>query len=196
MSRSADIVDEYIRVIKETLGIFVVRLLWTGTAKTFINQPMGKNMVAKVPSDMAERINLNNDNGEYTFHSFRRSAATAVADSGATSEQMRDFFGWSNTKMTNEYISTSKAAVINISKKLATLDNNTAAEPRADTHVEEELDQVVKSAYENENLWDDWTGEQEVNQETRINSNRNPMKIESGGKVFYMSNCTITNFTC
>ena len=153
-------------------------------------------MVAKVPSDMAERINLNNDNGEYTFHSFRRSAATVVADSGATSEQMRDFFGWSNTKMTNEYISTSKAAVINISKKLATLDNNTAAEPRADTHVEEELDQVVKSAYENENLWDDWTGEQEVNQETRINSNRNPMKIESGGKVFYMSNCTITNFTC
>ena len=83
MSRSADIVDEYIRVIKETLGIFVGRLLWTGTAKTFINQPMGKNMVAKVPSDMAERINLNNDNGEYTFHSFRRSAATAVADSGA-----------------------------------------------------------------------------------------------------------------
>ena len=65
------------------------------------------------------------------------------------------------------YISTSKAAVINISKKVATLDNNTA-----DTHVEEELDQEVKSAYENEDLWDEWTGEQEVNQETPVSNTR------------------------
>ena len=203
MSRSADIVDEYIRVIKEKLGKFVGRLLWTGNAKTFVNLPMGRNTVSKVPSDMAERINLNNDNGEYTFHSFRRSAATAVADSGATSEQMRDFFGWSSTKMTSEYISTSKAAVINISNKLATLDNNTGntAEHKANTPVEEELDQEVKSLYENQDLWDGWTGDMEVNHQTpaskrRINSDTNPMKIESGGKVFNMSNCTITNFTC
>ena len=54
----------------------------------------------------------------FTFHSFRRSAATAVADVGATSEQMCDFFGWSNVKMAGEYVSTSKAAVRNVANKL------------------------------------------------------------------------------
>ena len=56
-------------------------------------------MVSKVPSDMAKRLQLENP-GCYTFHSFRRSAATAAADAGATSEQIIDFFGWSNSKMT------------------------------------------------------------------------------------------------
>ena len=49
-------------------------------------------MVSKEPSDMAKRLQLENP-GCYTFHSFRRSAATAAADAGATLEQMMDFFG-------------------------------------------------------------------------------------------------------
>ena len=130
-SGSAEIVDDYIKTIKETLGKFVGRLLWTGNAKTFVNIPMGRNMVSKVPFDMAEKLNLDNAIG-YTFHSFRRSAATAVADSGATSEQMRDFFGWSSTKMTTEYISTSKAAVMDVAGKLASADKNFACVPAHD----------------------------------------------------------------
>merc|ERR1712107_842797 len=66
---------------------------------------------------MATHLKLENP-GAYSFHSFRRSAATAVADAGATSEQMQDFFGWASSRMTTEYISTSKAAVVNFANKL------------------------------------------------------------------------------
>ena len=79
---------------------------------------MGRNMVSKVPSDMVERLQLDTPGG-YTFHSYRRSAATAVATTGATSEQMRDCIGWASTKMTAEYFLTSKVAVINVANKLA-----------------------------------------------------------------------------
>ena len=51
----------------------------------FLIQPMGRNMVSKVPSNMVERLQLDTPSG-YTFHSYRGSAATAVADAGATSE--------------------------------------------------------------------------------------------------------------
>ena len=54
----------------------------------------------------------------FTFHSFRRSAATAAADTGATAAQLTDFFGWKNPSMTTEYISTSKAAVNNMASLL------------------------------------------------------------------------------
>ena len=47
-SRSADIVE----TIKEKLRKFTSHLLWTGNAKSFLIQPMGRNMVSKVPSDM------------------------------------------------------------------------------------------------------------------------------------------------
>ena len=68
-------------------------------------------MVGKVPSDMATHLHIDEPK-KYTFHSYRRSAATAVADAGATSDQMQDFLGWTNAKMTTEFISTSKAAII------------------------------------------------------------------------------------
>ena len=60
---------------------------------------------------------------------------------------------------------------------------------------------------ESEDLWDEWPGDVVVNQtevvthqQSRVSSTKNiretnSMKIESGGKVFYLSNCTIENFT-
>ena len=110
-------VDIYLKRIKEDLGIFTGRLLWTGNGVNFTKIPLGRNMIGKVPSQLAKRLNLDSPDG-FTFHSFRRSAATAVADVGATSEQMCDFFGWANSKMAGEYISTSKAAVRNVADKL------------------------------------------------------------------------------
>ena len=88
---AAEVVDIYLKQVKEDLGIYTGRLLWTGNGINFTKIPMGKNMIGKVPSDMAERMNLQNASG-FTFHLFRRSAATAVEDVGATSEHMCDFF--------------------------------------------------------------------------------------------------------
>lgn len=79
---------------------------------------MGKNRLAEVPKEMAAHLKLD-EPGRFSFHSYRRSAATVAADAGASSEQMVDFFGWSNQKMTTEYISTSKTAVMNMASRLA-----------------------------------------------------------------------------
>ena len=79
---------------------------------------MGKNRLAEVPKEMAAHLELD-EPGRFSFHSYRRSAATVAADAGASSEQMVDFFGWSNQKMTTKYISTSKTAVMNMASRLA-----------------------------------------------------------------------------
>ena len=75
-------------------------------------------MVGKVPSDMATHLHIDEPK-KFTFHSYRRSAATAVADAGATSDQMQDFFWlgkWQNDH--GIYISSSKAAIIKVAQKL------------------------------------------------------------------------------
>ena len=110
----ADVLELYLRTIKDTLGKVTGRLLWTGTAKAFIHLPLGRNMVCKVPSEMAKRLQLETPKS-YTFLSFRRSAAAAAADSGATSNQMMDFFGWTSSKMTTDYGSNSNTAAIPLS---------------------------------------------------------------------------------
>ena len=79
-------------------------LLWTGNGISFTKTTLGNYMVGKVPSDMAIHLHIDQPKN-YTFHSFRRSAATAVANARATSDQMQDFFGWANAKMTMEYVS-------------------------------------------------------------------------------------------
>ena len=44
----------------------------------------------------------------YTGHSFRRTAATVLAENGATEQNMKLKFDWKDGKMTKEYMTTSK----------------------------------------------------------------------------------------
>ena len=77
-------------------------------------------MVGEVPSDMAAQytsVYWWAKKSLHYLHSYRWSAVSAVADAGATSDQMQYFFGWSNAKMNTEYISTSKAAIIKVVQK-------------------------------------------------------------------------------
>ena len=90
----------------------------TGRPTGFTRSHMGKNRLAEVPKEIATHLGLE-DPGKYTFHSFRRSAATAAADAGTSTDQMVDFFGWANQKMTSEYISTSKQAVHMMADRLS-----------------------------------------------------------------------------
>jgi hypothetical protein len=78
---------------------------------------MGKNMFSKMPHLVAELLSLP-EAEKYTFHSFRRTAATTAADAGTTSDQMVDFFGWKNQSMCSEYISTSKPAIMSMASRL------------------------------------------------------------------------------
>ena len=90
-------------VIKSTLSKTTGRLLWTGRSDLFVNTPLGKNSIADVPHFMAGYLKKD-DVKAFTFHSYRRSAATAAADTGATAAQLTDFFGWKNPSMTTEYM--------------------------------------------------------------------------------------------
>ena len=74
-------------------------------------------MVGKVSHDLAKYLNLE-EWEKYTFHSFRRTAATFAADAGSSTEQLVDFFGWKNGSMCQEYISTSKPAILGMASKL------------------------------------------------------------------------------
>ena len=106
----AALVEQYLVAIKDDINKYTGRVFWGARGGTFIAQPLGRNMVGQIPHEMAKFLEIPTPK-EFTFHSFRRSAATAAADTGASSAQMTDFFGWKNPSMPQEYISTSKAAV-------------------------------------------------------------------------------------
>ena len=94
----AGVIDLYLNQIKGDLGIFSGKAFWTGKELAFINLPLGKNEVSEVPKLMAKFLEKENIKG-YTFHSCRRSSATAAADSGASPQQMIDFYGWKNCQI-------------------------------------------------------------------------------------------------
>ena len=94
----AKTVDLYISSIKDQLGKFKGRLFYTGRNLQFVDSPMGKNSVAGVPKEMASFLEKDNSDA-FMFHSLRRSSATAAADSGATAQQLTDFYGWKNPNM-------------------------------------------------------------------------------------------------
>ena len=77
-------------IIKSELGAFTGRLFYTGTPAKFVNTFIGKNTISSVPKEVASLLNKENPSS-YTFHSLRRSSATAAADAGASVQQLMDF---------------------------------------------------------------------------------------------------------
>jgi integrase len=111
--------DIYLSKVEKQLKVYKGKVWWTGTKHdTLKSMPMGKNMFTQMPHLVAELLSLPEPD-KYTFHSFRRTAATSAADASATSDQMVDFFGWKNQSMCSEYISTSKPAIVSMASKLA-----------------------------------------------------------------------------
>lgn len=74
------------------------------TKKFFLNfqkgkctsQPIGKNKFGKMPSQIAAYLNLENHQA-YTGHSFRRSSATLLANSGTDITTLKRHAGWKST---------------------------------------------------------------------------------------------------
>ena len=91
-------------------------------------QHMGKNSVFKVPHEIAALLKLP-DPSEYTFHSFRRTIATRAANAWATTEQLVDFFGWKNATMSQEYISSSRPAILGMVNRLCVTGVNNTTKP-------------------------------------------------------------------
>ena len=113
----ASCVTTYLDNIKQELGIYTGRVFWTGREDRYVKVPMGRNTIAEVPHQIAEFLGKDNP-ASYTFHSFRRSSATAAADRGATTAQLVDFYGWKSANMANQYISTSKELLATMADKM------------------------------------------------------------------------------
>jgi hypothetical protein len=144
----------YIKKLNDELHKFQGRVWFTATHRGLKKQAMGMNMVGKVPHEVAKYMNL--PEGEnYTFHSFRRTSATSAADAGSTTEQLVDFFGWKNGSMCQEYISTSKPAILGMASRLGAFDQVFSQDPvvEVDVEIEEapEADNKIEDPLEVDN---------------------------------------------
>ena len=74
----------------------------------FTCQPMGHNFLSNLGKDMAKSLKLP-DWSAYTGHCFRRSAATAAAENGASAMQMQSHFGWVQSSTALKYVNSSTA---------------------------------------------------------------------------------------
>ena len=118
----------YLAKVKGDLGKFQGRVFYTGRKNGgLVSLPMGRNKISEVAREVARFLGKPNPE-DYSFHSFRRSAATAAADAGATAQQMVDFFGWKNQSMTAEYISTSNHQLNTMADRLATVREESGGE--------------------------------------------------------------------
>jgi len=130
----ADLLALYLEKVNTELNKFIGRVWWTGmTGNSIKNQPMGRNMLGKVPHDIATCLKLVNPIN-YTFHSFRRMSAMAAAEGSMTSEQMQTFFGWKHPSMCQEYISTSRPALLNMANMLGNVSFE-LGEPQVEVEV-------------------------------------------------------------
>ena len=139
----ASYVDQYLNGVKAQISKVSGRAFWRGNDDCYMNQPVGRNMIGAIPFQMAEVLSKE-DPKSYTFHSFRRTAATAAADSGATPQQLQDFFGWKNVTMASEYVSTSTAALKTMAKHL------TGGSNKKDTNIESASSSSLKSTSSND----------------------------------------------
>jgi integrase len=134
----ADRLGIYMKKLNEQLFKFQGQVWFTGTPHSLKSQNMGKNTVGKVPHEVAKFLNLP-EWDKYTFHSFRRTSATSAADAGASTEQLVDFFGWKNGSMCQEYISSSKPAILGMASRLGGFEA-LSEDPVVEVDVEKEND--------------------------------------------------------
>jgi len=72
------------------------------------NRPVGKNTLADITKEMASFLKLENPDS-YTSHSFRRSGATLLAESGVSTEALRQYGGWKNASTAQVYIESTES---------------------------------------------------------------------------------------
>ncbi|XP_045470783.1 uncharacterized protein LOC123678054 [Harmonia axyridis] len=80
-------------------------------------QPVGVNTFSKMPVTIAKYLGLS-DAEQYTGHSFRRSSATLLANSGADLTVLKRHGGWRSSSVAEGYIEDSLQNKINISEQI------------------------------------------------------------------------------
>lgn len=115
-------ITKYIEEIDETEGRFFRRFLPTNKGKKdagkFSMAPMGKNIIARIPHEIAKYLNL--PNAElYTGHSFRRTSATLFANAGATKMDLKKHLNWKSDSVADRYVDQSESRKLKMSAMIA-----------------------------------------------------------------------------
>lgn len=87
-------------------------------SKTYTSQPMGRNGVGAIPKYIATFLKLK-DPESYTGHCFRRSSATALADTGVSSISLKRQFRWKSDTVAQSYIDQSKKSKADVANALS-----------------------------------------------------------------------------
>jgi hypothetical protein len=98
----ADRLSIYVTKINKQLDKYQGRVWYTSTQHFLLkNQVLGKRTRSNLPNEIAKFLSAP-ECDKYTFHLFRRTAATSAADAGSSTEQLVDSFGWKNRSMCQE----------------------------------------------------------------------------------------------
>jgi hypothetical protein len=103
-SNYCDVMTIYLNLFSEkSKGGKLIKSISKGMV---IAQNMGRNTIGKIPSLIAQYLSLENP-GEYTSHAIRRSAATLLAESGASIETLKRAGGWLSSSVAEGYVADS-----------------------------------------------------------------------------------------
>lgn len=91
-----------------------------------ISQPVGRNSFAKIPCEIAKYLNLNNPEN-YTGHSFRRTSATLLANSGVDVLGLKRHGGWKSSTVAESYVAESLANKIDVANRIFKTNNKGAS---------------------------------------------------------------------
>ncbi|XP_011687447.1 PREDICTED: uncharacterized protein LOC105449760 [Wasmannia auropunctata] len=106
--RSFVISDKFYTICKKYMALRPANIQ---TSRFFLNyqngkctqQPIGINKFGKMPSTIASYLGLS-DPSSYTGHTFRRTSATILADSGANILTLKQHGGWKSSTVAEGYI--------------------------------------------------------------------------------------------
>lgn len=113
--------DNYLETIRKYINLRPNcdhnRLLINYNSEKCTKQPVGVNKIGKIPSQIATFLNLLDPRG-YTGHSFRRTSATLLVDSGGDITSLKRHGGWKSTKVAEGYIENSIQSKLEIANKI------------------------------------------------------------------------------
>lgn len=115
--RFLDILKKYITIRNNNARESQTRFFFKYAKGKCINQPVGKNTFSHIPSVIAKFLDLSSPES-YTGHSFRRTSATLLANTGADILKLKRHGGWKSSAIAEGYVAESIQNKLEVAKKL------------------------------------------------------------------------------
>ena len=139
--RAYNIIKMYFDAVSNKTGRFFQN--YNFKSKTFAGQPMGRNTIGATAKFIANYLGLA-DPDSYTGHCFRRSSATALADSGASLTMLKRQYRWKSDTVAHSYIDQSKHHKMEVANSLAvTCDKKITIPKNLPSEIENAVSKVV-----------------------------------------------------